>query len=595
MSRILKFLNFWAAKEVYSQLSFAHPYCPLEIVAESCGRQVMEELIAKSAGIQRISAAISRLIDDDEGARALAKGLHRAIEDRMRSMAVVVDSPTKYGYGESNPDPGPYPLDRYCATALGRAAGNENVASRLQLAGWRLDLSFADGLRFRIKLLLAAIFVAGRAVVLLMRRGTRRVTPHRTVSLLENFTNSDTFEALADAASAAGYRDPNQFTMIVGLDNELPKKGYRFLYPRDLRVPVSDWCRQVILPTWRLAFSMIHFAFVGRVEDRFAAFEALRIASTALSIWPKAMNVRCRTVVDHIDYLPISVLKGTIFRKYGAKLLRWPGTEIDTYGSLLSNSAHDHFISSGHYLSDAFSDNWRRPQGARTIGLVQADRRLADSALVDPALKRRIDALQKDRKMLVYFGSGVETNMAPFISLVFRSVMEIFSRNPEWFMVIKSKRRTTFMDLIRSMPEFSDWQGDERIVMIDYEMDTSKEICPSGWLTEIMDLGTGYFGSTLAECAGRSRPYCTHLPVVYDTPMMRRLVENDVVVTDLERFKSRFEAALNGTVPSIPAEWGKWAVDPYQDDRALERLSAILIDDSPPLSQKWQNTDEESA
>ncbi|MEE2997913.1 MAG: hypothetical protein VX700_12300 [Pseudomonadota bacterium] len=584
MAGIWSVLKYLQPDKGYGKLSFAHPYCPLETIADATGGMAAKELIARSHAIASIAKAVSRLIEDEEeGMRALAKALHILIEDRMRLMAVTVDSPTKLGYGTIRPDPGPYPLDRYCAETLDRAAPEFGVIRGLCATGWQLDPSFNARLKIRIKILAAAALVSARSFFIPLRRGVRKVTPIETGALLENFVAPELLEALADASSAAGYNDPDQYTVLVERDNALPSHGFRFIQPGKLRVPVASWCAKVMIPTWRFSIQMAGHAITGNKETCCAAFEALRIAAAALTVWPKAYNFRSRTVADNTEYLPVSAIKGALFRKFGAKFVRWPGTEIDTFGSLLANSAHDHFISGGHYQSATFSTDWRAPEHGRTIGVIQADKRLANPQLVDPDLRRRLEELHRDRKMLVYFGSGTETNMAPFIASVFRAVMEVFQQSDGWFLVIKSKRYTTFMDLIRSMSDFPKWVSDERIVIIDYPPEPTDEICPTGWLAAQMDLGTGYFGSTLAECTGRGYPYCTHLPVIYDTPFMNKLTQHGVVVRDPDGFKSRLASALAGDVPCIPQDWGSWAFDPYQDDRPLERLAALLMDKAQPI------------
>lgn len=580
MTFVSKFLRRGREKKAHGSLSFAQPYSPLEIYAETNAGRVADALVAESPAVARIARKLVRLVDDVEGHRALVKALHSAFEGRMRELAVVVDSPARYGFGAPDPNPAPHPLDRMCIDALAAGHAGGDVADGLRAAGWQVGYPLSGRVRLRIKIVLASFYLMWRSVQIPVRKGKWTVTPHRTGSLMANFTGADMFDALAKAADAAGYGERDRFTMLVERENEAPSSGYAILRPDELRVAVRDWVVRVLWPTWRMAFAMLPHAFAAAPETLFAAFEAQRIAATALTVWPKAMSVRCRTVIDNTDYLPVAAIKGAVFRKFGAKLVRWPGTEIDTYGSLLSNSPHDHFVSGGNYLSTEFSRNWRSPEGARTIGLVQADRRLAAADRVDPELRSRIEALHRDRKLLAYFGSSTETNMTPFLTMVLRAIVEVFNDQPGWFLVIKAKRWTSFMDMVRSLPEYPDWASNERIVFVDYAGDNSREICPVGWLAGIMDLGTGYFGSTLPETAARARPYCTHLPVVYDTPFMRRLIEEEVIVTDIDRFKRRLAEAMSGNPPSVPADWGAWAFDPYQDDRALERLSAILMDDA---------------
>lgn len=574
----IKRLGCLQSREVYDQLSFAHPYCQLETIADAKGREAAKNLISESSEILKVAKSVSQLLNDEaEGERAIIKALHSVIENRMRLMAVTVDSPTKFGYGEITPDPGPYPLDRYCAETLDSAAAEFNVVQDLVSSGWHLDVPLVTRITTRLKIIAAAAFISAHSFQIMLFRGARRITPIETGSLLENFVSPDLFEALSDAAYAAGYRDPNQFTILLERNNALPTRGYRFIKPNKLKVPVTSWCAQVMFPTWRFSLQIAKQASVGKIETCCAALEALRIARATLKVWPTVFNLRARTVADNTEYLPVSAVKGALFRKFGAKLVRWPGTEIDSFGTLLANSAHDHFISGGHYQSETFSEDWRAPGMAKTIGLLPADKRLAAPELIEPQLRRRLEKLHHERKMLVYFGSGTETNMAPFIELVFRSVMEVFLQSEGWFLVIKSKRWTTFMDLIKSFPEFSTWVEDERIVIIDYPRDTANELCPTGWLTANMDLGTGYFGSTLAECCSRGYPYCTHLPVTYRTPFMDKLEEHEVIVRDPEKFKSRLKSALEGDLPFIPKDWGSWAFDPYADDRPLERLAAALL------------------
>jgi hypothetical protein len=52
-----------------------------------------------------------------------------------------------------------------------------------------------------------------------------------------------------------------------------------------------------------------------------------------------------------------------------------------------------------------------------------------------------------------------------------------------------------------------------------------------------------------------------------------------VLITELEKFKVRLDAAMKGDIPLLPKGWSEWAFDPFQDDRALERLGAIILND----------------
>ena len=585
MIRRFLFRRFRSQGVTYDTPVFAQPYCPLEILAEASGAEVTDRFFSNSREARRLANDLVRYLDDQEGERALKKALHIVIEERMRSMAVTLDDPRKTGFDWLNVDPAPHAFDHYCATELGRLAACDVVA-QLRSRGWKLHLSFVRRILLRVKLLAAASLVAWRALMILLLRGAVDVQPHKTVALLTNFWGSDQFEALADAVAAAGFDKHKKMTIVVERAQPLPRRGFDFIYPDNLKVPRQPWCRQVLGPTFRQAGRVCRSVFSTNDETVFTAFEVLRIISVALKIWPVAMNVRCQTVSDVIDYLPAIAVKSAIYRKFGAKLVRWPTTQIDTYGSLFSNQPHDFFVASGHYLPSTFSERWRNPDAGRAIGLVPADKRLASASRVDPAFLKKIEKLHENRKLLAYFGPSPETGMTRMIVSGLRAVIEVLDSNPDWFLVVKSKRRlvdrrkgrTAYLDILSSLPEFAQWNENERIVFVDYA-DDRQEVCPSGWLVDVMDLGTGDHGSLVGECVARSRPYCSYAPAVYNTPFKLKLLEAELLVTDLEKFKVRLDSAMKGDIPFLPQEWSRWAFDPYQDDRALERLGSVILND----------------
>lgn len=577
--------RFLSRGVTYDKPVFAQPYCPMEDLAEASGAQVTDNFFSKSAEARRIAKGLVRYLDDEEGTRALKKALHLAIEERMRSMAVTLDDPRKTGFDWLNVDPGPHPFDHYCATELGRLTTCD-VVEHLKSRGWKLRLPFARRVALRVRLLAAASLVAWRALMILFFRGAAHVEPRRTVALLTNFWGGDQFEALADAVAAEGFDEQSQMMIVVERVQPLPRRGFEFIYPKNLKVPRQAWYRQVLAPTVRQAVRSCRSIFSTNDEAVFTDFEALRIIAVALKVWPVAMNVRCHTVSDVVDYLPAISVKSAIFRKFGAKLVRWPTTQIDTYGSLFSNQPHDFFVASGHYLPSTFSERWRNLDAGRAIGLISADKRLASASRVDPAFLKKIERLHNNRKLLAYFGPSPETGMTPMIVSGLRAVIEVLDANPDWFLVVKSKRRlvdpekgrTAYLDILCNLPEFAQWNEDERIVFVDYAND-SREVCPSGWLVDVMDLGTGDHGSLVGECVARARPYCSYAPAVYNTPFKFKLLEAELLVTDLEKFKVRLDSAMNGDIPFLPREWSRWAFDPYQDDRALERLGSVILND----------------
>ena len=572
-----------AAGGTYDKPVIAQAYCPLEVLAEGAGENATEKLVSGSLPIASIGRALNALLDDGDGERALKKALHIVLEERMRSMAVTIEDPREWGLDSLTVDPGPHPLDSFCAVELGRVS-KRDIYAELTGRGWRLKIGLKQGLKIRARLLAGSGYAIWRAIHILVTRGTRRTEPTHTVALLSNFWAAEQFEFLADAAIEAGLDAPGQMLMLVERAQKLPRKGYDFLYPERLKIPALEWARHVLFPTWIFAAKMVTAAFRWNNQVPFVAFEGIRIAIEAQRIWPIALNVRCQTVSDVVDYLPAIVVKGAIFRKSGVTLVRWPTTQIDTFGCLLSNSPHDEFVESGNYLASAFARNWRCPEGGRAIGQIQSDIRVSSAARVDSQLKRRIDGLRTDKKLLAYFGHSPETGVTPMLIDTLRAVVEAVERQPDWFLVVKSKRRlvntgtgrTAYMDIISSLPEFQNWASNERIIFVDYASAT-EEICPTGWLLDIMDLGSGDHGSIVGECVARSRPYLSYAPVHYPTPFKQKLMESGVLSTNIDRFRERLDAALGGEVPCLDPDWAQWAFDPYQDDRALERLASIVL------------------
>ena len=562
------------SKPTFEKPVFAQAYCPLEVLAEGTGATSTERLVSQSIPISKIGEALNALLDDKDGERAFKKALHSIIEERMRSMAVTVENPLCWGLDKLTVDPGPHPLDTYCASELSRVSGRD-IGSDLTRQGWHLKIGLKQSVQIRGRLVLGSTYVVARALYILFARGKWKTEPTNTVALLSNFWSAEQFELLSEAASSAGFNAPGQMMMLVDRTQELPAEGYEFLYQQHLKVPALKWVQEVVFPTGIFALKIVMATFKWDPLIPFVAFEGIRAAIEAQKVWLVAMNVRCKTVSDVIDYLPTIAIKGAIFRKTGAKLLRWPTTQVDTYGSLLSNSPHDHFVESGNYLSSTFSSNWRCPQGGRAIGQIQSDIRVSASTRVDPELKQKIDRLRMRKKLLVYFGHSPETGVTRMLVDTLRVVVEAIERHPDWFLIVKSKRRlvntksrqTAYMEIISSLSEYQRWASNEQIIFIDY-VSASEEKCPTGWLLDIMDLGSGDHGSIVGECVAVSRPYVSYAPILYPTPLKQKLMEAEILSTNIDLFRERLDNALEGKIPRLDPDWAKWAFDPYQDGRA---------------------------
>ena len=560
-----------------AQVSLAQPFSNLEARAEKHALGLTERRYSESRGAQRAARAFSRFLADKDGERSLKKSLHIAYEARLKTLALRQDPPTTYGFLGFDVD-SEHPLDALALEDVkGLDSGGKVAALKIKP-------------RTRLLHFLAAVVYGlgflGKAIIILICRSAPVVEPiHCRVATPNHWHKSRYIPLLEAARSVAPWTSDSMLFVVEKPSNDsVGDLGIRMLrLNTDLRVPRRDWAKKVALPAIRLLLSnMVNAArSVGDPVAMEASFQSMRLAKQSLLYWQIAMNVHCRFFLDIGDYTPDHVLKRIILAKFGTKMVRWPGSQSDTYSSITSYLAFDIYFSGGVYQQNTFGCSWSDRVKVLPIGSPQFDIRMLSGERLDPEYERLVtDRIERGQKLAAYFGTSPIAPMEPIELDSLLAACRQTAQAEDWFLVIKPKGASSSLaEAAAKDTRFEDYLNHPDIIWVEYPPDM-EERCPSGWLIEKMAFGVGDQGSVMTEALSRRKPYFAYYPIAFPTPLRERLLKDGFFFTKSQDLEHAVSRAIND-FPDFrkPSEYDYYVANfgHFEDNSSLDRLTEFLF------------------
>ena len=550
----------------------AGQYCsPLEARVCAGGAASVERMFAELAAVRTISAAFVRFMGGDpEAERALKKAYHTTYEQRARTLASRLEPAARHGFDDIPAPSGAHPLDRSVAAELGRLdarAAALATANRGRAA----------------HLLSAALWAAALAVApvgILIRRGKPTVMPRRIEVLACETVRDRIWSALVQAAKDEGaWRDG---AMAIVRMNRTGRGGdvLPVVNASDLPVPRARWWREVVLPGLRLARTAVIVAWNNRRDARVVetAARALNLACAGLKVRQVGYALGFRMWLDDAEHDPIHTMKAIVARGSGGRAVRFPRTEQDSPGTMLSFMGYDIYPAGGPYQVRTYGSSWNPRCESVSLGLMQHDRRLRQGEHLAPEFERAIGTrLDQGKHMAVFFGPSDVPGLERPMRELFDTLIAALAGNKDWFIVLKPKLINWFGALLAADPRHARWVEQADIVTIAYPR-PGEEVCPSSWLIERMSFGTGWQGTIAAEALAQGRPFFCWYPFTEQTPYKTGLATRGLLHNDFDAYRRAIQAYANAPDPAqYDLGWFRDAFDPFRDGNALGRLADILF------------------
>ncbi len=538
---------------------------PLEARGEREGRQVVESLAA-TPGVVVAGAALDRFLGDGgRGTLAVKKALHVALEERLRALAIHRDPPTDHGLG-----PLPLPalgllLDGVAARALGipppRTGGRGTVVLAVLLQA--------------LALLAGSLRIAVTAPAPGAHRRYRLGAP--------NFADAGYWHAIGLAARDAGVAWPDGVAVLAERGYAIdPGPDLPLIRPRECGIDRRRWWRETVRPAVRLGAACLTsvLAAPGDPARGVTAWFALRLARASLDFQRVLHTVHFDCFLDVMEYAPDHAVKAALVERHGGRLVRWPHCIMDNPGASLSYLGYHLFLGTGPYESAAHGDTWAADCERRAVGFFKNDRRwFAGGRNVDPALARLIEDWRVDGgHVLAYFGPSPVPGIEAVVAASLEAAAAAAASRAQWMLVIKAKGARS-LHLVQSiLPSIDDarrLESEGRLLVVPYDA-SGHEPCPAGWLMGQMTGGVG-LGSVQMESATRGKPVFSYYPVVQDTAFQAKLLECGLAHESPEPLAAALEVWMDGPRDQVfDFDWFQAQFDPYADDRALDRIVALL-------------------
>ena len=551
-------------------------YSPTDAVAENVSFAETEAYFARSRHAPRLAAALTRFFDDPEADRCLRKEFLCVLERRLRAAATSVDPAEAHGYGHVDNGGLGHPLDPEAGAILSRSTGRPiTVPHRSGMA----VLAVLSLIAWCAAAIAAATWIG-------IRHGRPRV---RTVTAPVSGRFFITESTMAEFAAVCRERgaDPRD-VFVFWHEREVPKSDlYSVIVDRALPVPRRAWFAQVAWPMWRLAATCLATG-LGAVRDPFdleLATRTINLAATAIPIWRRAFTLRPQWVFDTMDYSAAHNVSAMVFRRFGARLIRYPATETEGPGLSYRYLDFAVFAAGGTYHFDTYGKSWNPNCVPLPIGIPRNDeafnRDVGERTHQGPYKAIR-DYLAAGRKMAVFFANNEIPGFNDAALTLLAVTWEEIRGNDGWFLAIKPKkapRKGGFFDRIQSDPRTAGIVDSDQVVVTDFPQSKFGEVEPPTWLIDRMAFGLTLPSTVQAESLTRGRPALAFFPVIQDTPLTLRLKRQGLMHTDVDGLRATIRGMLDGTAPvAVDIDEAKAIWDPFTDGLATRRLGAFLLD-----------------
>ncbi|MFD2234507.1 hypothetical protein [Phaeospirillum tilakii] len=551
-----------------------HLLSPPDVIAERIGAAAVARIMAEP-GPARLEQAMVAFLGDGDAAWVVRKEMHAVYEPRLRAVALHLDPPAAHGFVGAEPGPLGHPLDRRAVADLAAALPETTVWPRFRptarLVQWGVLLG-------------GLVAFLARLVVLTLRCRWRRRPPVHADVVASNFWTVPVWTALREAAEAQGKWRPDSLLFILDLPGaETFRSGpFATIEPDAFAAPLGPWLREVAVPAVVLAGRVLATASraPGSAVTLETARRVLSLAWRSLPLLVQAYGLRCRWVLECADESSQPGLRAVVFRRCGARSVRWPYHQNESPGIGLSYFLFDLYLCGGAVQETTYRDQWSPRCRGLAVGQIRNDFRISGETKAAPVLRERIAAeLAAGRKLVVFFGSNTTLGFERPVAEALAATLETFAGVPGWLVLVKPKASKSLERLYRVTPELEGRMAAENVITIRY--DGSGEPCPAAWVIERMTVGVSVPGSVQSEALVSGRPLLTYWPVVHPTALRSRLMADGLLFSDRAALAAALERIRAGALPPIDLDWYRWALDPYADDHALDRVAATLFGDAP--------------
>ncbi|MEO0035439.1 MAG: hypothetical protein RLZZ501_1462 [Pseudomonadota bacterium] len=547
-----------------------HLFSPADVIAERIGTAAVDRIMAEP-GPARLERAMVAFLGDADAAWVVRKELHAAYEPRLRAVALHLDPPAAHGFVGAEPGPLGHPLDPRAAADLGAALPVPPALPRFRpmtrLMQW-------------VVLLGGSVAFLARLAALTLRCRRRGTPPLRAEVVASNFWTVPVWTALREAAEAQGLWRPDSLRFILDQPGaeSFRSSGFATVEPDTFVAPIGPWLREVAVPAVVLTGRILAAALrePGSAVTLEVARQALSLAWRALPLFRQAYALRCRWFLECADESSLPGLRAVLFRRCGARSVRWPYHQNESPGIGLSYLLFDLYVAGGALQEAAYRPLWSPRCHGLAVGQIRNDFRISGEAKAAPALRERIAAeLAAGRKLAVFFGSNTTLGFERPVVEALEATLEVFAGAPDWILLVKPKVGKNFDPFHRSNPGLAARLAADNVIAIRY--DEPVEVCPPAWLIQQMTVGVSVPGSVQSEALVSGRPLLTYWPVAHPTALRSRLVADGLLFNDRAALVAALGRIRAGAVPPIDLDWYRWALDSHADDRALGRVAATLF------------------
>jgi len=541
---------------------FPHPagqaFTPLDVKAEAVSVETVEDLFAEKPKLRTLVAGFGVLLGDAERGRlAIKKALNNVFEGRLRTLALRADSPENHGIGHVSLPAGSHPVDLWIAAKLEIAVAASNPTDRY----WHLAELFS-----------LAIAVVVRAALIGFQFGRFSVTPRRCRLLVLNAWPEARWLTIFGAfRDHADFKD-GDLVAEVNLTGSRDFEIIPTVNPAELPVLLSSWFREAVWGSALMAFRAVVVGTIGSKDARVveAAIQTLRVTNHLLDARRLTRAVSYDVCVDNVEYGTRHILVAALGHGYMA---RWPhSAAMDNSGVMMSYLGYDLYLDGGEHQYQSHRHTWLHSARCVAVGMLQNDQHFIGTANVREDLRQAIEArVNRGQRMVILFGpSDLAPLWPPFRELALTAIKYI-SRRDDCFLVVKPKFNNV---LYTHVPELD---ACENVVSICYDP-SGEEICPTGYLIKKSDLTLVLAGSPIFESLTQGRACFAAYPAIQETPLRKMLVSCGVLYENPQDLGKAMKRYLDDPHSfQIPFDWFRENLDPFADDRALERTVNALV------------------
>lgn len=330
---------------------------------------------------------------------------------------------------------------------------------------------------------------------------------------------------------------------------ELRDGKYNFIYPNELRVPVSWYLLNVLGFIKFLANSLILTS--SWIWNAYLGTIILGAFRDYLG-WDLLMqNYYIRNIFDFAEYSHSHIIKTLTISKYGCRSVRLPYTQIDSPGVALSYIYYSYFFSSGNYLLNTYSATWSKDTKCISVGMMFNDELFcSEYNMAKSDLGDLLKTVKRENKILAVFTSSFIENITSKLNYelieIAAEFIEVFKG---WVIFIKPKPghyKFLFERPIFNLVER--YLIGERLFILT---PPNGLFCSAQFLLRYSDLNLAYGGSIVPEALSAGRPIFVYpMKWIPETPFVKML-DDKILIRDKEKLALQMAKYANGEAPDL--------------------------------------------